>query len=230
MKDLKIEFFSTVPFLNDIEECRPKPLTKFIPDWWKNVPNESGGHFTIKECPSFPQMFRSAFVVPMWADLQIKNTDRGPIWKIPHPAFRIESHNNNQFLDFAPKDVKDNVSKIMKFICPWNVITPPGYSVFQMSSFYEFNKDFEIMQGIIDTDLHHEINQQVLLPANLDEISIKRGQPFAVYIPFKRDEFKIETRDATQNDLDKLTRNTLKIFSKFKRGYKLMHDDKNVRR
>jgi hypothetical protein len=48
---------------------------------------------------------------------------------------------------------------------------------------------------------------------------IKRGEPFAVYMPFKRDKFLLETRNATKKDLESIKRNQLKIFSKFKKGY-----------
>ncbi len=224
-KDIKVEFFSSIPFLNDIEECRPKPLSKALPDWWKNGAVQINGEPTVKECPSFIQMFKNSYVIPMWCDTEFKITDHGVQWRFSHPSFRWESHSENQFLDIAPQNVRDNTKKIMKAISPWHIKTPKGYSVYQMSAFYEFNENFEIMPGIIDTDIHHEANQQVMLTGKNETFTIKRGEPFAVYFPFKRDSFVYETRNATKEDLDTIERNKLKIFSKFKRGYKLMHQE-----
>jgi len=70
--DLKVEFFSAHPYLNDVPECRPAPLSKFLPEWWSKFKSkEFGSGSSIKDCPSFPQMFSSAYVVPMWADTAI---------------------------------------------------------------------------------------------------------------------------------------------------------------
>jgi hypothetical protein len=216
-KNLNIEFFSTIPFLNDIKECRPRPLAQLMPEWWKS---SNSAPLSIKECPAIIHMLKDSYVVPMWCDVEIIIENNNVGWRLPHPDFAFESHADEQFLDFAPNNVKENTAKILKAICPWNIKTPKGYSVYQTSNFYGFNDNFSIFPGIINTDYHHEINQQMMLHGKNKTFSIKRGEPFAIYTPFKREKFDIVTRDATKEDIDSFARNSLNIFTKFKGGYK----------
>lgn len=218
-KRLKIEFFSALSYLNDIEECRPRPLSQAIPEWWK-VSKPMKDSRTIKDCPSFIDLFKDAYVIPMWCDTTITSYTDGTVdARFSHDAFEWGFHGNNQFLDFAPTHIKDNTSIILKATSPWYVKTPKGYSAYQTSAFYDFNPNFTIMPGIIHTDFHHEVNQQVMLHGKENSFTIKRGDPFAVYIPFKRDKFTIETRTATKEDLDTVDRNKFKVFTKHKNGY-----------
>ena len=220
-KDLKIEFFSTIDHLNDIEECKPKPLSQLIPDWWKksgSLPDK-----TIKDCPSFIQMFKTAYVVPMWCDTEITVTNDGQVGvNSAHPAFAWETHLDSQFLDFAPKHISENTPTILKALSPWMLKTPKGYSSYQMPAFYDFNPDFTILPGIVNTDYHHEINQQVMINGKDKSFVIKRGDPLAIYFPFKREKFELETRNATRQDIDSVNRHKLMLFTKFKNAYSSM--------
>ena len=219
--DLKVEFFSSHPYLNEIPECRPAPLSKFIPEWWSKFrPNDLGINKTIKDCPSFPEMFSSAYVVPMWADTKITVDENGNGYAdVANNEFSWTFHHPNQFLNFAPKNIKEKVSAILKPDCPWHMITPKGYSTYQAGSFYHFNENFDIMSGIIRTDIHHEINQQVLVTSKPGTFTIKRGDPFAVYFPFKRDKFSLETRAANDDDWKKFQIAKTWLFTKFSGGY-----------
>jgi hypothetical protein len=218
-KDLKIEFFSTIDFLNDIEECRPKKMSSFTPSWWKlaDIPQDQR---TFRDCPALIHLFKDSYIVPMWCDTEITILEDGYIdAKFSHPDFTWDFHGNNQLLDYTPENIKKNINIILKAVSPWNIITPKGYSVYQSSPFYEFNENFTIMPGIIATDFHHEIHQQVMVHSKSKKFTIKRGDPFAVYMPFKRDDFKITTRTATDKDKDAVFKNKMNIFTKSKRGY-----------
>ena len=104
---------------------------------------------------------------------------------------------------------------VFKFISPWNLITPKGYSVLQLPMFYHFSNDFSVLPGIIHTDTHHELNQQILYHGEGKEIFIRRGTPLVQYIPFKRSKYNITTRDSTVEDLTRFSEVTVNIFSKF---------------
>ena len=49
-----------------------------------------------------------------------------------------------------------------------------GWSVWQLPMYYDFNPLFEVLPGIIWSDRHHEINQQMLMK-RYGEFTIKRG-------------------------------------------------------
>ena len=53
------------------------------------------------------------------------------------------------------------------------------------------------MSGVIDTEKHHEINQQIVQKKD-GTINIKRGTPLCMYLPFKRESFNFEVVLETQ--------------------------------
>ena len=108
----------------------------------------------------------------------------------------------------------------MKPDCPWYVKTPPGVSLLQMPLFYHFNPDFTVLPGTIWTDIHHEINQQMVLH-NYGETFITKGTPLAMYIPIRRETFDYTVRHQTEEDHENFMISALKTASKFHRGYKM---------
>ncbi len=184
-KSDKIQFISTVEGLETIEECLPKPAKHFIPKWFKDIPNSDP--MTVKVCPSFPDYFSQGYVIPMWSDTQLINDVNGWSWKTSTDKFTWSVHENFQFLNYTKANFSGSDSQfVFKANCPWRIITPPGWSVLQLPLFYHFNKKWSVLPGIIDTDIHHEINQQVLYHGNGEPVSIACGDPFVLYIPFKR--------------------------------------------
>ena len=184
-KSDKIQFISTVEHLNSIEECLPRPAKHFIPKWFKDIPSENP--MSVKFCPSFPDYFSQGYIIPMWADVKMVSDGDNWNWKTPLSEISWDSHPNSQFLDYTRASFTGIESQyVFKANCPWRIITPAGWSVLQLPLFYHFNEKWSVMPGVIDTDIHHEINQQVLYHGNGKEVTIKCGDPFVLYIPFKR--------------------------------------------
>jgi hypothetical protein len=67
---------------------------------------------------------------------------------------------------------------------------------------------------VIDTDIHHEINQQVVYYGNNEKVTIDRGTPLAMYIPFKREKHKYKISSATDKDMKYFSRKSLEILTK----------------
>ena len=205
-----ISFISMVPHLDSIEETIPKLSKNYIPDWWKKTPLVSFNHSfqkeslgNIKNCPSFPDFFSQGFTIPMWADTILFYDDETKEfkWKTADTDFTWDIHHSNQFLDYVSTDVDNSKGTfVFKAVCPWRIVTQPGYSVLQLPMFYHFNHNYSVLPGVIDTDIHHEINQQVMIFSSKKEIFIKRGEPFVTYIPFKRTNFTYAIRSATTED------------------------------
>jgi hypothetical protein len=85
--------------------------------------------------------------------------------------------------------------------------------------FYHFEKDFSVLPGIIHTDIHHEINQQVLYHGEGREVFIPRGTPLAQYIPFKRLETSVSVSDFTVEDSKMFRSQDLNIRSEYSGNY-----------
>jgi hypothetical protein len=229
-----IEFISLFNGLESIEECRPKPAKNFIPQWFKDIPSNQPS--TVKMCPSFTDYFSMGYVLPMWADTELtydKDINQYQ-WSTPNQIFEIDIHENNQLIDHANTSFQGvDGNFVFKMICPWRIITPPGWSVLQLPLFYHFNKDWSVLPGIIDTDIWQEINQQILHHGDNKKITIKRGTPLALYVPFKRDSVSIplEVRSANDKDIKILNNSMLNFKTLFGPGaYRKMQRkrDKNV--
>lgn len=227
------QFVCTVPGLLEIEECRPKPAKAFIPEWWKQLPMTKElqksawlPELTVKACPSFPDFFSQGFIVPMWSDTLLKYDEKLDRWEYRAgqngSPFSWNAHPHSQFIDFVKDEVNskgERATIVFKAISPWRLITPPGYSVFQLPLFYHFDNKFTVLPGIFPTDINHEINQTVLYHGDGEEVFIERGQPFVHYIPFKRSKYSLEIRDETEKDKRLFTHHYVDLASKFSGGY-----------
>jgi hypothetical protein len=217
-KSDKIQFISTIEGLESIPEYLPKPAKNFIPQWFKDMPNLVQETTTVKHCPSFPDYFSQGYIVPMWCDVKLKYDREGNwSWNTPTSLASWDFHGNEQFLDHTKARFNGTEGQfVFKANCPWRIITPPGWSVLQLPLFYHFNRDWSVLPGVIDTDIHHEINQQVLYHGNGKDVVIKSGDPFVLYIPFKRSEkLKKEIRHQTEKDLKLFKRQDYYRLSKF---------------
>ena len=203
--------------LNDIEECVPKPAKKYIPEWWRELPYEDGFRTlelvtagNIKKCPSFIDYFSKGFIIPMWADsiLFYDSTNDSWRWRSSDSSFPWTYHGNEQYLDNVNhKYLGKETFFVFKTMVPWRFITPPGYSILQLPTFFHFHEDFSVIPGIRDADRYHQVNLQVLIHSDKKEIFIKRGTPLAHFMPYKREKetIKLLTYDeASKKDKKKI--------------------------
>ena len=232
--EVEVEWWSDVDALNDpsLDYLRPQKASKFFPEWFKRVQSskEVRGSGNIKNCPVFPEYLTQGWIIPMWCDSELYFGDDGWKWNTPTDAFRWDMHSHDQFLDWLPKEQQEQYGWVWKPHCPWKVKTPKGYSMYQVTPFYHFQK-WTILPGSIRTDFHYELNQQVLFPKEFynKEILIERGTPFGWYIPYKRTKYK-ETFVPYDEERKRMqSASWLNIFTSYRDGYKkrVKMEDKN---
>tara|TARA_B100001094_G_scaffold179502_1_gene173795 strand:+ start:1549 stop:2316 length:768 start_codon:yes stop_codon:yes gene_type:complete len=206
----KLEFWTEYPPLSDpsLSYLWPQPASKLFPEWIKDVPKEQPlpEQFrknifektfpTIKKCPVFAETLVQGVIIPLWQDYKILiNEDLSYHWegRVKHHSLKIDVHPNPQYINFLPQHERDRLATTLKFVCPWHIKTPPGWSCYQMPLYYHF-QDWSVLLGSIRTDTHHEINTQVAFPKSLigKEILIPRGTPWAWYVPYKRQTLGLE--------------------------------------
>ena len=218
-----INWWSTI---EGVEKVTPiLPAKEVIPDWWKRVernlnPSDPKNKGTIRNCPSMPEFLSQGFVVTLWTDLYVNIEADKFQWKTPDKIFSFSSHPNIQFKDWLPRHIQDNSSMVLKPNCPWRVKTPPGWSVWQLPMYYHYNPMFEVLPGIIWSDIHHEINQQMHFK-QYGEFIIKRGTPLAMYIPYERNKYTHTIEGPTIENSKWSNESWINVRSKFKGGYKL---------
>ena len=215
-KSDKIQFISTYEGLETIGECLPRPAKHFIPQWFKDIPSKEIG--TVKDCPSFPDYFSQGYIIPMWSDVKLNFVKNVPKFELSAKRFSFDIHENEQMLNYKKATFNGTEGQfVFKAISPWRIITPPGWSVLQLPLFYHFNQEWSVLPGVIDTDIHSEINQQILYHGNGKEIVIKCGDPLVLYIPFKRsDKLKQEVRYQTPKEYKRFDKDTLLLNQSFR--------------
>lgn len=223
----KIIFTSNLDVLNDFPELHPQPAKNFIPKWYKDLSPRGDKDYpranlinlarTVKTCPSYMDIFNEGWVLVSPCDIWITVKDDGYWeWKTSSSAFELKEHGDFQMIDHLPNKP---IKKILKFNNPWHAITPKGYSIRQIPLLYHYeNTDFFIPYGVIKTDKHHELNQQICFISDKEEILIKRGQPMNYIIPYKREKIKMVVEDYNLH-YKKIDKSKMYVSSSFRSNY-----------
>jgi hypothetical protein len=216
---MKITFTNTTGI--DIEQ--PQPASKFIPDWYKNMesyiggekkPNGNGkGEATIKRCMPVFDAMTAGYIITSPADVHVSIRE-------DKQYFEWASLGLIQFHDIiqAPEHPSHNQHAYPKWINPWAIKTPKGYSTLFVQPMHR-ESVFTILPGIVDTDIYTaSVNFPFVVNDPNFEGLIPKGTPIAQVIPFKRDDWKMEigsTKEIKEQNkiLDKLS---TKFFDRYK--------------
>ena len=232
-----IEFKTDVAGLDKIAPV--KPANYFIPQWFKDMKDfieipgnktEPPGFFdkvgdtakklhsgTVKRCPAIVDLISEGYIIPMWADFLLQNDGKLLEWDNKKFPYGIEFHGNSQIYNW--KLGKNDFREGVKFANPWRIYTPPGYSVMFLAPYYQFEKRFTVLSGIVETDTYHSINFPTLIHTKKD-IIIERGTPFIQVIPFKRDDFILDVGEMSDEQMKTDREHKLHLSTKFKNAYR----------
>ena len=141
-------------------------------------------------------------------------------WYQWHDLAPISFHSIYQ----APKHPLQNSFPYPKWLNPWSIKTPRGYSTFFMQPVHR-ESVFTIMPGIVDTDKYTApVNFPfVLNDANFEGL-IPAGTPITQAIPFKRDKWKMTF--GKEKDFFEQKNVTLSVINKYFDGYKTLYREK----
>lgn len=133
---------------------------------------------------------------------------------------RIEVHPTSQ-LKGSPAIKKNKNQPFHKFLNPFVIKTPPGYSTLFVPPLNNRDDRFEIISGIVDTDTFElPINFPFIVNGDKYEeldTTFQRGLIYAQAIPFKRDSWKMQIVE--RNVLQETT-TKMKFYSVFEKFYK----------
>jgi hypothetical protein len=201
----------------DVAE-RPYPATQAVPDWWKAMTpysksedNPKGTKLIVrdrvsnagpKKCVPMLDAITSGYIIPLWADVQIKND--GPnkfiTWRTTEPVFQEHGHQAREEVEVP---VGFN-SQVFKFMNKWRIITPKGYSCLITQPFGYRQTGVQAIPAVIDTD---RSNLEILPPVwftNDFEGILEKGTPMVQVIPFKRSDWKAEYSYLKNGEYQKL--------------------------
>jgi hypothetical protein len=179
------------------DEYAPKPAMRFIPEWYKKMesyfPKEKTPDSlpTIKKCIPVLDAITAGYIIVSPCDIYVSFKDGEPNYNSAIPNL-IQHHPRKQ----GYKHPNVNDFNFPKWINPWAIKTPKGYSCLFIPPMHNPNPWFSILEGIVDTDTYSSsVNFPFVLKNPTDEFLIPAGTPIAQVIPFKRDEWKSEFSD-----------------------------------
>lgn len=217
----KIIFTNT--FGSDLEQ--PKPASKSVPNWYKNMqsyydnekkPNGDGStSATIKKCIPVFDSITAGYIIESPADVWVSIKDGGQ-WFEWSDFGLITFHPIQQ----APEHPLNNSFAYPKWMNPWSISTPNGYSTLFVQPFHR-ESVFTILPGIVDTDQYTPpVNFPFVVNDPSFEGLIPKGTPIAQVIPFKRESWNMSI--GNKKDLMAQNKITRKLQSKFFDRYKTM--------
>lgn len=204
---------------------QPKPSSKVVPDWYKNtnsyISNEKKpigdgtSSATIKRCMPVFDAMTAGYIVESPADVYV-SIKNGKQWFEWADFGLITFHAIEQ----AEEHPLKNGNLYPKWMNPWAISTPKGYSTLFVQPFHR-ESVFTIFPGVVDTDQYTpSVNFPFVINDPTFEGLIPKGTPIAQVIPFKRDSWTMEL--GTKKDLDAQAKVARKTQSKFFDKYKTM--------
>ncbi len=187
-----------IVFTNIIEgvskEYAPKPAIHFIPEWYremeasfpkKRTPDATA---TIKKCIPVLDAITAGYIIVSPCDVYVTFIDGEPNYLCSLTGF-ISGHDRKQ----AYKHPRVSDFRFPKWVNPWGVKTPKGYSCLFIPPMHHPNPYFTILEGIVDTDnYYNNVNFPFTLNKTSEDFMIPAGTPIAQVIPFKRDAWELE--------------------------------------
>lgn len=214
-----------------------------MPDWYKDAPifvknknNITPGKvienqgisgrqsdFTIKKCMPVFDTLSAGYILKIPDDIKIYQSKIHEADEESKTHFTwtelgaVAAHDIEQVEGYPHSKV--HTLGLPKFINPWVIKTPPGYSCLFITPMHR-GLPFTIMPGIVDTDtFEHPINFPFEMNQKGFEGVLKAGTPMAQVIPFKRDEFALEVYTSDAEYKEKYPRSTVNT-KEFKESYK----------
>jgi hypothetical protein len=196
---MKIQFIPTKKIGRDFP---PTPAKKNIPEWYKNMPTESGEktarwlqetqsktNSTIRKCVPVLDFMTSGYTLKTQSDILVSAffTSEGQELRWHHASQEPETVSHHPYRQ-CPVKIQNEEKTYIKFRCGYIVKTPPGYSCIFFQSPYFMNEGIELFPAIVDTDTY---DGEVLFPGYVtkgySDLTISAGTPLMTIFPFKRE-------------------------------------------
>lgn len=181
------------PNAHQTEQYAPVSARRAFPGWLQVMPSlvEGAAHSTVRRCPGLLDYLGLGYMLPVWGDVTIRSTGELVNSVVHSPASGIGSFAPSQTPGMPKRQGASEFT--LKFSSPWAMVTPPGWSTLILP--WEFDRDsrFDVVPGVVDTDVYHQVSVIARWNANDDtEQVVKAGTPLAHLIPFQRTDLDTE--------------------------------------
>lgn len=226
----KIQFIPTTDVSKKIMSP-PQRSSIFIPDWYKNMnkflegDNSAGisktynvaPNTTLKSCSPFMDGLLTGYIWSLPCDVEIRKEDNfiSLRWRVD--ADIATEHSLEQHPGLPP--AYQGKDFVMKWTNHFIIKTPPGYSTFFTHPINRHDLVFRTFSGVVDTDTYDiPINFPFQMLDFEEEIKIiEKGTPLCQFFPFKRESWKSEVKEISDEEIKKSFYN---LHSTIVRSYK----------
>jgi len=221
------------------------PASNALPEWYKNMsyttkdsePWDVIGK--VKACMPFFDAMTQGYIIPLWADIYvwppIKSGEEQPVFgwgKVKSSGQSsgqssplIQSHLPEQTEGMPAVDKALGTKMTFKFLSPWVIETPKGYSTLLVSPLNNPNPKLDMISAIVATDVYPtRINLPFVWTGPPDwEGVISQGTPLIQLIPFKRDNFRHEIEMMSEGDTQREDASLRAMGHRFQNAYKQLY-------
>lgn len=198
------------------EAFYPTPAKMAIPEWIKNLHpyyNNNGKEgSTAKRCLPLLDAVMFGYTIYTTADIRITQNPNGTSYEWPH-GLGINFHDGRQI-----ETHKKTNYEIPKWMNPWAIKTPPGYSILFVEPLNSDNNTISIFSGVVDSDKYvAQTNLPFILSDSKFQGIIEAGTPIAQVIPFRRESWSMKIERGQNSEIEESNE---MIARKFKNSYR----------
>jgi hypothetical protein len=177
---------------------RPIPAVFGLPDWFKHLPQKASNPTmgaegsTVKKCPPFIDAMTYGFLLPLAADLVVRDGEFSWDFEVPKGFVSEYSHSPIGFHDpsqVAGTPYFNDDRFIIKFNNFWTIEAPLGYSILFTHPVNRAELPFTTLTGLVDCDAFHD--NPINFPAHWHDAGfsgvLPKGTPVAQCLPVKRE-------------------------------------------
>lgn len=189
----------------------PVPASKELPEWFRALPREMGmmdAHglpgLTVRACLPVADVMSLGWIIPLPYSISTgADPQTGQLqfhWSRDVAFAPLDLHHPGQIgADKPPFQGKQP----LKFINPWRVVLPAGWSAAFLHPINHFELPFQTFSGSVDCDaLDVPVNVPFLWTGETTEMTLPAGTPMVQVIPYQRAAMTLpsETRAETPQE------------------------------
>lgn len=217
---MNVEFFVEKKY----EGLIPEPYSSFkkTPEWYKKTDNINRSKCpffngveniqnilkktNIKSCPAINDCLNTGYIIPAWTNFLFREVD-GNLYINWEHGFASEYAAHHKDLHFNGMDDKESpeYNVFNKLGSPWFIKTSPGISCLITHPFWDREKRFTTVSGVVHTDvspielkwffeINLKLNDHIDVKDMTEGIVVSKGTPIIQIIPFVRKEFNSNVR------------------------------------
>lgn len=195
----------------------PQPASKFLPEWFRALPRGMGipdAHglpgLTVRACLPVADVMALGWIIPLPFDISTGVDPETGQWQFRWagglPFQPVEQHHPGQI--GADKPPFQGMQPL-KFLNPWRLILPPGWSAAFLHPQNHFELPFQTFSGAVDCDaLDVPVNVPFLWTSASAEVHLPAGTPMVQVVPYARKAMALRAQVRAETSDEAAARNT----------------------